>query len=64
MLTKFSWDPGQLTSARRAAARDQLPRRDTQTPQMDAPGNQAARTREVKRRAAPEETALAKYLVP
>ena len=29
LLTKSSWDPGRLTSARRAAARDQLPRGDT-----------------------------------
>ena len=28
-LTKTSWDSGQLTSARRVAARDQLPRGDT-----------------------------------
>ena len=30
LLTKSSWDPGWLTSARRVTARDQLPRRDTQ----------------------------------
>ena len=30
LLTKTSCDSGQLTSARRVAARDQLPRRDTQ----------------------------------
>ena len=29
MLTKSSWDPGQLTSTRRVAARGQLPRGDT-----------------------------------
>ena len=29
LLTKTSWDSGWLTSARRVAARDQLPRRDT-----------------------------------
>ena len=30
LLTKSSWDPGWLTSARRVAARDQFSRRDTQ----------------------------------
>ena len=30
LLTKTSWDSGWLTSTRRVAARDQLPRRDTQ----------------------------------
>ena len=30
LLTKTSWDSGRLTSAGRVAARDQLPRRDTQ----------------------------------
>jgi len=30
LLTKTSWDSGQSTSARKVAARDQLPRRDTQ----------------------------------
>ena len=30
LLTKSSWDHGRLTSARRVAARDQLPRGDTQ----------------------------------
>ena len=29
LLTKSSWDPGQLTSARRIAAKDQIPRGDT-----------------------------------
>jgi len=29
LLTKSSWDPGQLISARRVAVRDQLPRGDT-----------------------------------
>ena len=29
LLTKTSWDSGQSTSARRVAARDQLPRIDT-----------------------------------
>ena len=29
MLTKSSWDPGRLTSARKVTARDQLPREDT-----------------------------------
>ena len=29
LLTKSSWNPGRLTSARRVAARDQLPRGDT-----------------------------------
>ena len=29
LLTKTSWDSGWLTSARKVAARDQLPRRDT-----------------------------------
>ena len=30
LLTKTSWDSEQLTSTGRVAARDQLPRRDTQ----------------------------------
>ena len=30
LLTKTSWDSGRLTSTRRVAARDHLPRRDTQ----------------------------------
>ena len=30
LLTKCSWDPGQLTRTRRVTARDQLPRGDTQ----------------------------------
>ena len=29
LLTKSSWDPGRLTSARRVTARDQLSREDT-----------------------------------
>ena len=46
LLNKSSWDPGQLTSARRVASRDQLPRGDTQhtwdgTP-VAHPGNRAA----------------------
>ena len=54
------WNPGRLTSARRVAARDQLPRGDT--PQ----GNQVARTGEVIRcnpPPQPGESALAKHLV-
>ena len=51
LLTKSSWDPGQLTSARRVTARDQLPRReiwhtgDGRT--LCHPGNRGAGTREV-----------------
>ena len=33
MLTKTPWDSGQSTSAGRVAARDQLPRGDTGTPE-------------------------------
>ena len=52
--TKSFWDPGWLTSARRVALRDQLPRGDTQhsrdgTPAAH-PGKQANRTREVIKR--------------
>ena len=60
LLIKSPWNPGQLTSARRVAARDQLPRGDT--PQ----GNQVARTGEVIRcnpPPQPGESALAKHLV-
>jgi len=68
LLTKSSWDPGWLTSARRVAARDQLPRRDTQHTSDGAPaahlGNQMARTKEVIRCTAPPgESVLAKHLV-
>ena len=53
LLTKFSWDPGQLTSARRTAARDELPRGDTRNTWDGAstvhPGNQLAGTGEVIR---------------
>ena len=67
LLTKFSWDPGWLTSTRRIAARDQLPRRDTGhtwdgTPTAH-PGNWVAGTGEVIRRTAPGECVLAKHLV-
>ena len=46
LLTKSSWDPGKLTSAKRVTARDQLPRGDTWhiwdgTPTVH-PGNWAA----------------------
>ena len=51
LLTKSSWDPGWLTSARRVAARDQLPRGDTWHTWDSAlavhPGNQAAVTGKV-----------------
>ena len=54
LLTKSSWDPGWLTSARRATVRDQLPRGDTQHTWDDAPTayprNQVAGTGEVIRR--------------
>jgi len=53
LLTKVSWDPGQLTSTRRVAVRDQLPRGDTQHTWDGAlalhPGNRGAGTREVIR---------------
>ena len=53
LLTKTSWDPGRLTSTRRVAARDQLPRRDTQHtwegPPTAHPGNQVAGMGEVIR---------------
>ena len=51
MLTKSSWDPGQVTSTRRVAARNQLPREDTGHTRdgtlIVQSGNQAAGTREV-----------------
>ena len=47
LLTKTSWDSGQLTSAGRVAARDQLPRRDTRA--RCHPGNGVAGTMEVIR---------------
>ena len=51
LLTKSSWDPGQLTSTRRVAARDQLPREDTRHTWDSAltahPGNQASGIGEV-----------------
>ena len=64
-LTKSSWDPGQLTSIRRVAARDQLPRRDTWHTWDVAthPGNWVAETGEVIKCTAPEECALTKHLV-
>ena len=68
LLTKSTWDPGQLTSTRRVATRDQLPRGDTRhawdgTPTAH-PGNRAAGTREVIRCTTPPgESALAKHLV-
>ena len=68
LLTKTSWDSGRLTSARRVAARDQLPRRDTRhTWEKRAhshPENQVAGTQEVIRRT-PHlgETVLATHLV-
>ena len=53
LLTKVSWDPGQLTSTRRVAVRDQLPRGDTQHTWDGAleanTGNQGAGTGEVIR---------------
>ena len=56
LLTKSSWDPGQLTSARRVAVKDQLPRGDTRQTWDDTvtapPGNRAAGTREVIRHTA------------
>ena len=65
---KSSWDPGQLTSAGRVAARDQLPRGDTRhtwdSTSAVHPGNQAAGTGEVIRHiASPGESALTKHLV-
>ena len=50
LLTNSSWDPGQLTSARRVAAWDQLPRGDTQHTWdgalMAHPENRTTETRE------------------
>ena len=67
LLTKSSWDPGQLTSTRRVAARDQIPRRDTQHTWDGAPtansGNQGGRMGKVIRYTTPGECALAKHLV-
>ena len=52
-LIKFSWDPGWLTSVRRATARDQLPRGDTRNTWDGAPtvhpGNRVAGKGEVIR---------------
>ena len=57
LLTKSSWDPGQLTSARRIANRDLLPRRDMWHTWDDAPavhpGNRAAGMKEAIRRTSP-----------
>ena len=68
LLTKSSWDPGQLTSTSRVAARDQLPRGDTRHTWDNAPtahpGNWAVEMGEVIRRTAPPgESALTKHLV-
>ena len=68
LLTKSSWDPGRLTSTRRVAARNQLPRGDTWHTWDGAravnPGNWAAGTREAMRHTPPSrETALTKHLV-
>ena len=60
LLTKSSWDPGQLTSARRVAAWDQLPKGDTQLTWdgalMAHRGNWAAGTRELNKMHNPPET--------
>ena len=68
LLTKSSWDPGQLTSARRVTARDQLPKGDTRHTWDGAPTahpwNWKSGMGEVIRRTAPPgECALAKHLV-
>jgi len=51
LLTMYSWEPEQLTSTRRVAALDQLPRGDTRhtwdSVLMMHPGNWVAGTREV-----------------
>ena len=47
LLTKSSWDSGRSTYARRVAARDQLPRRDTRHTCEGVPVVQAAGTGEV-----------------
>ena len=68
LLTKSSWDCGQLTSPRKVTVRDQLPRGDTWHTWDDAPaahpGNWVAGTREViSHTAPPGESALTKHLV-
>ena len=67
LLIKSSWDPGWLTSTRRVAARDQLPRGDTRYTWDSAPtvhpGNWTAGTREVISHTAPGESVLTKHLV-
>ena len=69
LLTKSSWDPGQLTSARRVKVRDQLPRGDTwhtgDSSLAASPGSQAAGTGDVIRQThhLPGESARAKHLV-
>ena len=67
LITKSPWHPGRLTTAGRAAARDQFSRGDTQhtwqgTPAAH-PGNRVAGTGEVIRRTVPGESALTKHLV-
>ena len=68
LLTKSCWDPGRLKSSRRVAARDQLPRGDTQHTWDGAPaahlGNRGAGTGEVIRCTTPPgENVLTKHLV-
>ena len=68
LLTKTCWDSGQLTSAGRVAARDQLPRRDTwhtwDGRAHSHPENQEAYHQGGdKMHSPPGETALTKYLV-
>ena len=69
LLTKSSWDPGWLTSTRRVAARDHLPRRDAQHTWDGTPaahlGNRAAGMGEVIRCTVPpgESALLTKHLV-
>ena len=68
LLTKSSWDPGQLISARRVAVRDQLPRGDTwhtwDSSLAAHPGNRVAGTGEViKTHHPPGECTLDKHLV-
>ena len=68
LLTKSSWDSGQLTSARRVTARDQLPRRDTRhtwegTPVVHPEKWMAGMWEAIRRTAHLGVTALTKHLV-
>ena len=53
LLTKSSWDPGQLTSARRFAARGSAPQRRLMAKQSGWTGETVRRTAHLRRRRVP-----------